>query len=194
MVNLESREAKTDLFFPTASLSPLSLITLRTKAGGEMYIFVAHEIASTCGFPFIGEKYPILQHMGKEKKEMCQGSCLMGFLLDHKSLKIGAFDVERSFTCCRLVELCEEVVNFKNEIDKKEEARMFGEEFHILGHIFLCIEHALGLQMQNGHIELSVALTKLASIVPILVFGCVMLCKDGDNFGAPPLKVARAWA
>jgi 3,4-dihydroxy 2-butanone 4-phosphate synthase len=115
------------------------------------------------------EKYPILQHMGKEKKQMCQGSCLMGFLLDHKSLKIGAFDVERSFTCCRLVELCEEVMNFKNEIDKKEEARMFGEEFHTLGHIFLCTEHAPGLQMQNGHIELSVAFTKLASIVPILV-------------------------
>jgi hypothetical protein len=24
--------------------------------------------------------------------------------------------------------------------------------------------------------------------------GCVMLCKDGDNFGALPLKVAEAWA
>ncbi len=24
--------------------------------------------------------------------------------------------------------------------------------------------------------------------------GCVMLCKDGDNFGAPPLKAAKAWA
>jgi len=46
---------------------------------------------------------------------------------------------------------------------------MFGEEFHTLGHIFLCIEHARGLQMHNGHIELLVALTKLASIVPILV-------------------------
>jgi hypothetical protein len=21
-----------------------------------------------------------------------------------------------------------------------------------------------------------------------------MLCKDGDNFGAPPLKAAKAWA
>jgi hypothetical protein len=24
--------------------------------------------------------------------------------------------------------------------------------------------------------------------------GSVMLCKDGDNFGALPLKVAEAWA
>ncbi len=24
--------------------------------------------------------------------------------------------------------------------------------------------------------------------------GCVMLCKDGDNLGALPLEVARAWA
>jgi len=74
---------------------------------------------------------------------MCQGSCLMGFLLDHKSLKIGALNVERSFTCCRLVELCVEVVNFKNEIDKEEEARMFGEEFHTLGHIFFALNMRL---------------------------------------------------
>jgi 3,4-dihydroxy 2-butanone 4-phosphate synthase len=93
----------------------------------------------------------------------------MGFLLDHKSLKIGALDVERSFTCHRLVELCRRVVNLKNEIDKEEEAKMFGEEFHTPGHIFFCIEHAHGLQMRNGHIELSVALTKLVGIIPILV-------------------------
>jgi hypothetical protein len=24
--------------------------------------------------------------------------------------------------------------------------------------------------------------------------GCVMLCKDGDNFGALPLEATRAWA
>jgi len=60
-------------------------------------------------------------------------------------------------------------VNLKNEIDKEEEARMFGEEFHTLGHIFLCIEHARGLQMQNGHIELSMALTKFVGIVPIII-------------------------
>jgi hypothetical protein len=36
---------------------------------------------------------------------MCQGLCLMGFLIDHKSLKIGALDVESNFTCHWLVEL-----------------------------------------------------------------------------------------
>jgi len=35
-------------------------------------------------------KYPILQHMDKEKKQMCQSSCLVGFLFDRRSLKIGA--------------------------------------------------------------------------------------------------------
>jgi 3,4-dihydroxy-2-butanone 4-phosphate synthase len=46
---------------------------------------------------------------------------------------------------------------------------LFGEEFHTLGHIFLCIENVGGLQVRNGHIELSVALAKLANIVFILV-------------------------
>ncbi len=44
----------------------------------------------------------------------------MGFSLDHKSLKIGVLDVERSFTCQWLAELWQEVVNLKNEVDKKK--------------------------------------------------------------------------
>jgi len=46
---------------------------------------------------------------------------------------------------------------------------MFGEEFHTPWHIILCIENASGLQVQNGHIELLMALTKLVDIVFILV-------------------------
>jgi len=71
----------------------------------------------------------------------------MGFLFDHKSLKTGVRDVERSFTCHWLVELCREVVNLKNEVDRKEEPMMFGEEFHTPSHIFLCIENVGGLQV-----------------------------------------------
>ncbi len=85
--------------------------------------------------------------MGKEKKQMCQGSCSMGFLLDHKSLKTGVLDVERSFTCRRLVEPNQEVMNLKNEVDRKEEPKMFGEEFHTPSCIFLCIENAGRLQV-----------------------------------------------
>jgi 3,4-dihydroxy-2-butanone 4-phosphate synthase len=93
----------------------------------------------------------------------------MGFLLDHKSLKTGAPNVERSFTSHRLIELCQEVVNLKNEVGKEEEPRMFGEEFHTPSHIFWCIENVGGLQVYNGHIKLSVVFTKLAGIFPILI-------------------------
>jgi 3,4-dihydroxy-2-butanone 4-phosphate synthase len=55
ILDLKSKEAKTALFFPTTFLSPLSLRILRTKAGGELYIFVVHEVAFTFGFPFIGK-------------------------------------------------------------------------------------------------------------------------------------------
>ncbi|KAH9555773.1 hypothetical protein CY35_08G133400 [Sphagnum magellanicum] len=142
ILDLESKEAKSNLFFPTSLFFPFYLRTLRTEARGELYIFVAHE----------------------EKKQMCQGSCLMGFSLDHRSLKISVPDVEKSFT-----------------FDRKETARQFGEEFHTQSHIFLCIENASGLQVHNGHIELLVALAKLVGI-------------DGDNFGALPFETTKAWA
>ncbi len=82
---------------------------------------------------------------------MCQGLCSVGFSFDHKSLKTRALDVERSFTCCRLVELQREVVNLKNEVDKKEAARLFIEEFHTPCHIFLCIENIGGLKVKWTH-------------------------------------------
>ncbi len=78
---------------------------------------------------------------------MCQGSCSMGFSLDHKSLKTGVLDVERSFTCHLFIELYQEIVKLRNEVDRKEQTRMFGEEFHTPCHIFLCIEDAGGLQV-----------------------------------------------
>ncbi len=100
---------------------------------------------------------------------MCQGSCSMGFLFDHRSLKTSALDVEKSFTCCWLVKLWQEVVNFKNEVDRKEATRLFGAKFHTPSHIFLCIENASGLQMQNGHTKLSVDFVKFVDIILILV-------------------------
>jgi 3,4-dihydroxy-2-butanone 4-phosphate synthase len=48
-------------------------------------------------------------------------------------------------------------------------AKLFGEEFHTLGHIISCIENVGGLQVWNGHIELSVAFAKLENTAFILV-------------------------
>jgi len=55
------------------------------------------------------------------------------------------------------------------KVERKETAKLFGEEFHTPSHIFLCIENVGGLQLKNGHLELSMALAKLVGIVPILV-------------------------
>ncbi len=55
ILDSKSRKVETDLFFPTTYLFPLFVKTLRTEVVGELYISVAHEIASTFGFPFIGE-------------------------------------------------------------------------------------------------------------------------------------------
>jgi 3,4-dihydroxy-2-butanone 4-phosphate synthase len=60
-------------------------------------------------------------------------------------------------------------VNLKDEVDRIEAIGLFAEEFHTPSHIFMCIESAGGLQVRIGNTELSMALAKLASIVPILV-------------------------
>jgi 3,4-dihydroxy-2-butanone 4-phosphate synthase len=70
-----------------------------------------------------------------------------------------------SLACKALARGCEPQ---KTRLTKKT-PRLFGEEFHTLIHIFLCIENANGLQVQNGHIEFSMALAKLVGIIPILI-------------------------
>jgi len=41
----------------------------------------------------------------------------------------------------------EDIVNLKNEVDKKKLARLFVEEFHTPCHIFLCVENTSGLKV-----------------------------------------------
>jgi len=86
------------------------------------------------------KKYQILQRTNKEKKQMCQSSCSIGFSFDHKSLKIGVSNLERIFTCHRLIELWQKVVNLKNEVDRKEATRLFAKEFHTPSHIFCVLK------------------------------------------------------
>ncbi|CAM6109613.1 unnamed protein product [Calypogeia fissa] len=199
VLDAESREAESDLFFPAESLSPQNLRLLRTAAGGELYISIGHEVATAFGLPFIGEvladtqlgeSYPVLQHMSKERLKMCQGSCSVGLSLDHRSLKTGAPDVERSYTCRRLAELYKEVVD--GSVAADEAGRLFGKEFHTPGHIFMCVDNQKGLQVRTGHTELSVALARAAGISPIMV-GCVMLSNEGDKYGALESDLARSW-
>jgi 3,4-dihydroxy-2-butanone 4-phosphate synthase len=55
ILDLESKEVKIDLFFVATFIFPLSLRTQRTKARGELYISMVHEVAFTFDFLFIGE-------------------------------------------------------------------------------------------------------------------------------------------
>jgi hypothetical protein len=52
---------------------------------------------------------------------------------------------------------------------QRKPARLFVEEFHTPGHIFLCIENTSGLKVWNGHTKLLVVLAKFVGITPILV-------------------------
>jgi 3,4-dihydroxy-2-butanone 4-phosphate synthase len=46
----------------------------------------------------------------------------------------------------------------KMRLIEKKTPRLFGEEFHTLSHIFLCIKNANGVRMLNGHTEFLVVL------------------------------------
>eukprot|EP00271_Cylindrocystis_brebissonii_P010437 TRINITY_DN26624_c0_g1_i1.p1 TRINITY_DN26624_c0_g1~~TRINITY_DN26624_c0_g1_i1.p1 ORF type:complete len:292 (-),score=38.61 TRINITY_DN26624_c0_g1_i1:489-1247(-) len=202
VLDAESREGETDLFFAAASLQPADLRFLRVQAGGELYMAVSHQLSKSFGLPFLGAvldsrsaepSFSALPFLSKGVGGMCQGSCSVGISLDLRTSHTGAPDDERSATCRTLAKLYEEVKSQVPPLGTTAAAERLGAVFHTPGHIFLCQEHADGLAARRGHTELSVALAKLAQITPVMV-GCVMLCNEGEEFGALSPVKARQWA
>lgn len=92
----------------------------------------------------------------------------------------------------RLAEMAQEALA-RSPSEVEANGAAFGAEFHVPGHVFMCTEASGGLAMRQGHTELAVALCRAAGLVPVMV-GCVMLCSEGDSFGALSPDEARKWA
>jgi hypothetical protein len=97
-------------------IEKIAHMSMKQKCGQAFQPIKGCYILTSINATNLMDKYPILHHMGKEKKQMCS----IGFSLDHRSLKTGALNVEKSFTCRRLAKFWQEVVNLKNEVDKKK--------------------------------------------------------------------------
>lgn len=76
-----TREGETDMYFPALTTQPKDLRTLRTQAGGELYIAIGHEVAAAFGLPYAGTAmkeaaavYPVVAGMSKYDQDMCQVS------------------------------------------------------------------------------------------------------------------------
>lgn len=76
-----TREGETDMYFPALTTQPQNMRTLRTQAGGELYIAIGHEVAAAFGLPYAGVAikeaaavYPVVAGMSKLNQDMCQVS------------------------------------------------------------------------------------------------------------------------
>ncbi|CAG9463737.1 unnamed protein product [Pedinophyceae sp. YPF-701] len=193
------REGETDMFFAGLHATPAALRTLRTQAGGEMYVAISRDCAASFGLPLAGAvfraaapQFEVLGHLGKSTGDMCQGDCSVGISFDHRTTKTGAPDDQRSYTISRFSQLAAEVAESGASV--ADAARQLGEEFHSPGHVFWCQEGQDGLAARRGHTELSVALARAAELPAEAMVGCVMLCNDeGDNYGPLPPDAAMAW-
>jgi len=140
--------------------------------------------------------------------------------LNHRDTFTGVTDHDRSLTGRRFAELSREVMssskssggstggggggggggsangsNVNGHMDRvkgdEPAAVRLGKEFRSPGHIPLCREKEGGVLKRQGHTELSLAVARLAGVVPVVV-GAEMMDPEGDN--ALPLEKARAWA
>ena len=152
----EERESEVDLVYYAPSVTPSSIYTLRTLAGGLICFAMPLELGKKLGLTFITEiikeKFPELV-----KKPRYGDWAAFSIWVNHVSVRTGISDEDRALTVRKLVEVA--------EAGDKER---FTKEFMSPGHLPILL--ARKLKDRRGHTELSVRLMESLGLKPFAVF------------------------
>ncbi len=152
----EERESEVDLVYYAPSVTPSSIYTLRTLAGGLICFALPLEVGRELGLRFMTEL--MLEHYPKLVKRPGYGDWpAFSIWVNHISVKTGISDNDRTITIRKLVEVAE-----KGDRDK------FENEFMSPGHIPILL--ARKIEERRGHTELSVRLMQALGLKPFAVF------------------------
>lgn len=156
----ENRESEVDLVYYAPSVTPSSIYTLRTLAGGLICFAMPLEVGHKLGLRFMSEI--MLEHYPELVKRPSYGDWpAFSLWVNHVSVKTGISDNDRALTIRKLVEVAEEGNREK-----------FKEEFMSPGHVPILL--ARKIEERRGHTELSVRLVQALGLKPFTVFAEVL--------------------
>ena len=180
----EGRENEIDMMVAAQFVTPEHVARMRQHAGGLLCISIDYNFASSLELKYMHE---ILAESTFSNKEMIMGLAPYGdhptfsITINHYQSYTGITDKDRALTI-------REMANIFNVDNKKKK---FVSSFKTPGHVPLLIASKGLLSKRQGHTEMSVYLTQIASLTPVAAI-CEMM--DAETYTALSIDKAEKYA
>jgi len=178
------RENEIDMMVAAQFVTPEHVARMRQHAGGLLCISIDYNFASSLELKYMHE---ILAESTFSNKEMIMGLAPYGdhptfsITINHYQTYTGITDKDRALTI-------REMANIFNVDNKKKK---FVSSFKTPGHVPLLIASKGLLSKRQGHTEMSVYLTQIASLIPVAAI-CEMM--DAETYTALSIDKAEKYA
>lgn len=174
------REEEVDMIFYAGLIDVDKIFTLRRVAGGLICYATSEEVTRALGIPFGDEIYSMVSSLRPLtlKRPSYGDRPAFTIWINHVSTRTGISDHDRCITIRRLHDLA--VLVTKGRIT--EARRIFTNEFIAPGHVPI-LAARIGSN-RRGHTELSIMLSKLASLPPSMVLAEMLGKGDSLNYEA----------
>jgi 3,4-dihydroxy 2-butanone 4-phosphate synthase len=160
-----NRENEIDMVWYAGFIDIEKIYTLRTEAGGLICYATSEEIAKALGLPFQVELLKSCEHLRSLIKKPSYGDVSpFSIWINSIDVKTGISDEDRVKTIMKIHEIVSLISNGRVDEGKK----LFYEGFYSPGHVPILISK--NLNVRKGHTELAIALTKMAGLLPSVVF------------------------
>lgn len=191
----DGREEETDLVMAAQFCTWEDVRRMRLDGGGLIFLMVHSRVSDKLGLPFLadlyykeGGRWPVLKELIPNDIPYDSKSSF-SITLNHRNTFTGITDADRALTIKDFARIAEEING--DEISVEKAQRMLGSRFRAPGHVPICASSHEVLASRKGHTELSVALMRMAGLIPVAA-GAEMM---GNTRGAAlPRDEARAYA
>lgn len=170
----DSRESETDMVVASIFIKPEHIMIMRKYGGGLICTALTGEDMELLGLPFMADilkdaatSYPALRTLNPYDIPYDEKSSF-SITINHRKTFTGITDKDRALTILHLAKLI-----------KSGRYEDLGREFRSPGHVHLLRAADDLIYERQGHTEISLALCKLAGIVPVATI-CEIMDDSGD--------------
>ena len=168
----DGREEETDIIYWGPKVDASAVRTLRSQAGGLVFILCPHEAARAFQLPFLQDIFAELAK-GQPLFEAITANDIpydsrssFSLWINHRGTFTGITDDDRALTISTFAKLAGQAPDLAA---RSHEAAIeaFGAAFRSPGHVPICVSTEKPLTTRYGHTELGVALLKLGGLNPV---------------------------
>lgn len=178
----DGREEETDLIVASQYATPETVRTLRKDGGGLIFLMVHPVVTEKFKLPFLtdvyqdnSDRYPVFKALVPNDIPYDTKSSF-SLTINHRKTFTGITDVDRAMTMREFAKLA----GLASKLHDGYALDLFGKSFRSPGHVPICSASRNLLEERFGHTELSVALLKMADLIPVAT-GCEMMGDDGNS-------------